>query len=757
VCIEEHVESGINQKNIDAIIRIMIAEEHNIPLIKSNFKKESVLWDYKADVPFPGKQYRPAWAEIAVDILAFHNVKGGILLFGIRDSDFSFCGCTHRLDSKLFNDQIRGYLGDRIWVDFMRLYIQEDQRYLGVALIPRRSNIIGIFKADAPAVSGKKRFEKGFSAIRKGDSSFVINREQTTKKIRESASPALGKQFYIDEPFFRILQPEYEHFVFRKNICDDIMEALVSPRTAITSLIGIGGVGKTALATWATVEAHKNKLFEFIVSITAKDRELTSTGIKALNPKLTTYESLLDEILLVLGFPEQRSLPIKDKEKSVNQLIENSEGLIFVDNLETVDDVRVIEFLDNLPVGVRGITTSRRTRVRVSTKPIDPGPFKDDEVLEFINNLGAYKQFAYVGNLLERHKLAIGKAADGLPLAIKWVLMMAKTPDKAISIANSIKSENLSQDSLLEFCFRRIFDDMDGVEKTILYVLTLFEKPIHTEAILVGANIQHQKAIDSLEDLIADALVKRVYDPSRNDYCYAIAPIARQFIFDEISRQSNLEQNIRKRLSDWYEARDIKDAAQRIVEREIRQGRLAGESGLLDLALAAEKRKDYKTAENLYEQELRRNPTSWKAARLYGEYCRHITKEFTKALRYYRIAAAHAPKSGTYRLRIFREFGILLRDSGQPDSTRQALEQFEMAYRETKDDPILNYVMANLLERRGAYKRIIEVLGNLTEKKYFDEDDICKSLPLLLRAYEKENDLLKVVEIKGILQTHASA
>jgi len=30
----------------------------------------------------------------------------------------------------------------------------------------------------------------------------------------------------------------------------------------------------------------KNKKFEFIVSITAKDRELTTSGIKALNPKL---------------------------------------------------------------------------------------------------------------------------------------------------------------------------------------------------------------------------------------------------------------------------------------------------------------------------------------------------------------------------------------------------------------------------------------------------------------------------------------
>jgi hypothetical protein len=47
----------------------------------------------------------------------------------------------------------------------------------------------------------------------------------------------------------------------------------------------------------------------------------------------------------------------------VRSLIEKSNGLLFVDNLETVDDARIIQFLDSLPVGVRAITTSRRTSV----------------------------------------------------------------------------------------------------------------------------------------------------------------------------------------------------------------------------------------------------------------------------------------------------------------------------------------------------------------------------------------------------------
>ena len=105
-------------------------------------------------------------------------------------------------------------------------------------------------------------------------------------------------------------------------------------------MIGVGGTGKTALATWATLRAYDQNEFGFIVSITAKDRELTSSGIQALEPSLTSFEALLNNTAEVLGFPELKAEPIESKEASVRKLLENSNGLLFVDNLETVDDAR---------------------------------------------------------------------------------------------------------------------------------------------------------------------------------------------------------------------------------------------------------------------------------------------------------------------------------------------------------------------------------------------------------------------------------
>lgn len=145
--------------------------------------------------------------------------------------------------------------------------------------------------------------------------------------------------------FFRVLSPQYPEFILRKQPCEEIVGSLADQRTAVTSIIGGGGSGKTALATWASLQAYEAKQFEYIVSITAKDRELTSSGIQALTPGKTTFDKLLDSILEVLRFSEYKSQALSEKERTVRGLLAAGNGLLVVDNLETVDDARVIQFL----------------------------------------------------------------------------------------------------------------------------------------------------------------------------------------------------------------------------------------------------------------------------------------------------------------------------------------------------------------------------------------------------------------------------
>jgi len=742
---DEEFARSIRQRDITAIRQMMFGGGSS-PRPRSGFRTETDLWDYKVSSPAVGRGTERVWASVAADVLAFHNHRGGVLLFGISD-DLRFVGARTRLDSKLFNDQLRKFLPDTIWVEYHREYIQSDQKYLGLAVIPPRGARIERFKRPGPEDGNKRMFDAGGSAIREGDSTKILSKAAADALARSLAVPTVGRVYAVDQPFYRVLAPEYDEFIYRKVPCELVEKGLRDRRTAVTSVIGIGGVGKTALATWAALRAYEYGEFAFIASTTAKDRELTSIGIHALEPALTSFESLLDAVLDVLGFPEVKAAKADEKEREVRGLLEDANGLLYVDNLETVDDPRIISFLDSLPLGTKALVTSRRANVRVSVYPVDLGALSEEEVVQFIDSLRVRPELGYIKELSRTERVRVGRACDGIPLAVRWVLASSRSAGEALVSAENLTSTSRHGEELLEFSFRRVFESLSDTEKAILQVLSLFQRPIPTEAVLAGSGLQMYALRDALDDLIDDALVQRLFDSERNDYVYTLLPVTRAFVSVQVSKEPKLEQTIRQALSNWYEARDVKGLNERRVIREIRQGRGGSDSALVDLAFAAERRGDIYGAEELYQQALRRNQNSWKAARLYGELLRHKLNNVTAALTMYERAAANAPMRGPDRARIFREWGMLLRDSGDPDATDRAIEKFETALAETPNDAVTIHALAGMLARKGSYRRVIQLLEPLVDHPNKKTREL--TLPLLLRAYEAVDDMFKAAQIRA--------
>lgn len=746
---DQDLATAIRQRQVDLIIQMLF--EGNPPKVKRGFHTETDLWDFKFNCPEPGKANFSKWAEIARHVLAFHNHKGGILFFGIRN-DFSFLGATAKLDNKIVNDQIRKFLGDRIWVEFHREFIQEDQRYLGVLLIPPRGSTILRFICDAKNENGEFIFHKDESAIREGDSSKILSIENVELLERSETVLTVGQIYAVNEDFFRILRPEYKNFIDRPEPCKAVQEALVDPRTSVTALIGVGGAGKTALATWAALQAYEEKKFAFIISITAKDRALTASGIESLEPGLGNFESLLDNILEVLGFPDVKSESLEKKELEVRSLLENANGLLFIDNLETIDDARIIAFLDNLPIGMRAIVTSRRSTVRVSVRPIDLGSMTDQEALTFIQSLSLQAGLGYINELSNTERLQITRFCDGIPLAIRWTLSRANFAQEALAIARSVTGKGRHGDELLEFCFRRIFDDMTKAEKGILHVLSIFNQPMPIESILFsGIGSSRLELIDAIESLLSDALVHRLFDTDRNDYSYVLVPIARAFVYKEVNKLPKFEETVRKTLTDWFEAKDVPDSNERLLVRDIRQGKKASSEILLDLAHAHERRNDRKGAQDLYEKAMAANSRNWRTARLYGRFCEKTLRRRSEALTLYEKAATFAPSRGPERALIFKEWGLLLKDSGDPTATNQAIEKFEIALAETPNDTQIILPLLEMLDRKGMHRKVANVCEPL--KNHKNKEVRKKILNYLVIALGKLNEMLKKEEIQNILST----
>ncbi|PAW77867.1 MAG: hypothetical protein B9S32_09715 [Verrucomicrobia bacterium Tous-C9LFEB] len=738
------IAKAIRQSNVASISALMF--DQSDWSLRPGYCTETEYWDYKVTAPSLGAGSSEEWANLAKDVLSFHNHRGGVIVFGVTNG-FEVVGHRSPLDSKLLNDRLRKYVGDKIWLDYHRLNIKEDQSHIGLILIPPRGPIILRFAKDSPCNNGKYLFKKGESAIREGDSSKLLKDVQAEAFEARSRVPEYSQVYAIDEPFYRILNPEYHDFIERTGPCQLLEKALQDPRTSVTQITGVGGAGKTALATWAVLRAYERKQFQFIVSTTAKDRELTAHGIQSLSPKLTSFESLLNSVLDVLGFPDYKQHSIDKKEKAVRDLLQNSGGLLFVDNLETVDDPRIIRLLDDLPIGVRALVTSRRDTVRFAVFPIPLEWLKEDEGVLFIKSLGHLPGLGFLLDLPDIECEIIRKACDGLPLAIRWAVARAKSASEAIKIAEAITNSGKLGEELLEFSFRRVFDSLTRDEKALLQVLSLFHQPQPSEVFYVGSGISQLKMQDTLSALIKDALVQRYFDEERNDYTYLLMPLTRTFVYSQVKSSGNLEADIRTRLKNYFEALDFTDPSERVVVRELRQGKNESENALVDLARAAERRGDITTARDLYEQALSRNPKNFKAAQLLAELHRHRFQNISDTLRLYEQAASCAPSTGSTRAKIYREWGMVLRSSGQIDASDRAIEKFEEAIVHAPDDTLTIFALAQGLERKGMYARAIPLLEKIVHHPY--EDTRSKVRPLLLKCYQQQGDLMAVADLRA--------
>jgi predicted HTH transcriptional regulator len=168
----EPLQQAIKDRDLKRILEVVFTR--GAPELRPGYYHEGQWWDYKEQVPSLSKGSEVEWAKVAADVLAFHNQEGGVIFFGIRNSDFRFVGTSTRVDTKLFNDKIRRYCGDKFWVSYSREFIGKDQKYLGIAVVPPKSYAHQRVQRDGPVLEGKPVFKSGDLCVRLGDETRIF-------------------------------------------------------------------------------------------------------------------------------------------------------------------------------------------------------------------------------------------------------------------------------------------------------------------------------------------------------------------------------------------------------------------------------------------------------------------------------------------------------------------------------------------------------------------------------------------------------
>lgn len=341
-------------------------------------------------------------------------------------------------------------------------------------------------------------------------------------------------------------------FIGRKIDLKRIASLVLGDLHRVWTITGAGGVGKTALAHkfCQNILSMREIPFDGVVWVSAKVERLSITGIEPIEPTVRNYEDLLDNILETFGWFDDIDKPLRVKEDSVNVIVRAGHKgiLLVVDNLETIRDARVIEFIKDFPPPSKVLITSRlglgEVERRYHLKEMLP-----DDARTLLRTLAREKG---ADRLAELPDDVLTKYADKMsryPLAIKWVVGQVSL-GKDIDLAIGGLTE--SSGDVPRFCFEHIFEALlNEHARMVLFVLASHEKPITMGILSHISNLSAEDLETSLRELTIASLVIPGQHQSSDEIIetkYEVLPLTRNYIYSRLQSRPDVNKFISSRM-----------------------------------------------------------------------------------------------------------------------------------------------------------------------------------------------------------------
>jgi hypothetical protein len=435
----------------------LLTQERN----KVRVRGEDRHWDYKEKLPLNDAY---AVAEFAKDVLAFRNTDGGVIIVGVTDK-YAAHGVTDSsiLDQKQLRDKLERYCGRSLDIFQDSIELANGQ-FIWLIFVQKYIDVPQATESDGPHYRGANIFNKGQYFYREGDEvKRCVSDNDVERVFRGFSNAHLGAYNYeVDQPYYRLLHPNCEKFIGRREKIDEIKSKL-GLRHPVIALDGLGGVGKTAIAIQAVRELYDDRSrYLFIASLSAKSK----MWLGHVSPRAASFaglHGLLSEIANVIPDVAKTDDTLKLKEYLI-QFMSDMNGLIVVDNLEEINDDGVFKFLSQeVPAPVKVLVTSRIAKdlgaLTISIPAMAAQEAEDLLSLE-LDRLGYEPKKED-----ENHVAAILQAAGGVPLAIKWASQLAAERRSLKDASSILRGAGPGKQEFLSFCFATMYDSLSEVAR----------------------------------------------------------------------------------------------------------------------------------------------------------------------------------------------------------------------------------------------------------------------------------------------------
>jgi len=318
------------------------------------------------------------------------------------------------------------------------------------------------------------------------------------------------------------------------------MNALRDPkRKPMVAVIGLGGIGKTALAREALERCWEEKLFDHIVWTSSKAEHFVGEGIIKTGISVYSFDELLSDIGRQCDRVDIAQMPADQRQAAVKYLLASKRVLIVMDNLETVPESDKLAHDVFQILGQSKLFITSRHRVkheRVFT--VNLGGFPEEEGVMFLREESRERGIEIVAQAARPSLVKIHQVTGGAPLAMKLVVgQISRQPMEAVLDTLRQASFTGQDYGFYRFVYQHSWAVLDMNARMALVDMSVFPP-------LTGGAADDVQAVSqvvgsdfwlAMDQLVIMSLVDRIGSVGQERF--TLHPLTQYFIKSDITKE----------------------------------------------------------------------------------------------------------------------------------------------------------------------------------------------------------------------------
>lgn len=312
----------------------------------------------------------------------------------------------------------------------------------------------------------------------------------------------------------------------RKKITD-----LIFSNTRVISIIGEGGIGKTALAQRCLYDAlevcenqkEENRTFDMILWVSLKTNRLTQAGAISIKNAITNSSDMFETIHS--NFANNIDYSTDQILKEILEYLENFKILLCIDNLETISSNEVREFLSQIPSQSKVLITTRMGLGEIEYR------YKLDKLndRDSVDLVRAMAKILNLPSLFKKKTDALKSLSKQLfnnPLLIKWYVLNEASGN---NMRDFLNKNSASFKEALKFCFENLYDRLDEYELKTILTIACLKRPV--------SNVELKYYLDDLDEIQLQQALNQLFNSSmlvssaeNTSKLYSLTGIAEEYI-----------------------------------------------------------------------------------------------------------------------------------------------------------------------------------------------------------------------------------